>query len=516
LKTHTTIVDPGHELAYKVTGTQSDADIPELRDGSIKNFDAYQLAEYGSTGLSRWGYNVDEEFLPQLRWPYAAKIYKEMSDNDPTIGAVMYMVKQLIRKSKWKVIPADDSAEAKVQADFLTSCMDDMSISWADTISEILSEFIYGWSFHEIVYKIRRGSEQKDPRYRSKYNDGKVGWRKMPIRSQHTLYGWVFDPQDGGVLAMQQIPPPDYRLRAIPMSKGLLFRTELARDNPEGRSLLRNAYRPWYFKKRIEEIEGIGIERDLAGLPVLQPPDGVDIWDLQNENAVRLRTQAESIVRNVRRDKSEGVVIPFGWDFKLMTTGGSRQFDTNAIINRYDQRMAITMLADIVMMGGDKSGSFALGEVKKSLLASSLEAQTGSIAAVFNKYAVPTLFRFNNFPGIKELPTIACTEIEMPSLKELGDYFRATGMKLDDDYELMNFLREVASMPELSAAKFKELQAKREQMRNQTANASTGRANAAEGQQASGQTGNPNADAKKPKEDGGAPKGIGQEQNQED
>lgn len=33
--------------------------------------------------------------------------------------------------------------------------------------------------------------------------------------------------------------------------------------DPEGKSILRNAYRSWYFKKRIQEIEGIGIEATL-------------------------------------------------------------------------------------------------------------------------------------------------------------------------------------------------------------------------------------------------------------
>ena len=52
------------------------------------------------------------------------------------------------------------------------------------------------------------------------------------------------------------------------MEKCLLFRTQTHKNNPEGRSILRNAYRSWYFKKRIEEIEGVGIERDLAGIPI--------------------------------------------------------------------------------------------------------------------------------------------------------------------------------------------------------------------------------------------------------
>jgi hypothetical protein len=464
-----------------------------MDEGSVRQVDRMNFVEFGTTGLNRWGTNVSEEFLSQLRWPQAAKVYQEMSDNDPTIGAILYMIKQIVRRATWKAEAASDSPEDKAAAEFLEQCMNDMSTGWNDTISEILSYFVYGWSFHEIVYKVRRGPHQKDARYRSKYNDGRIGWRKIPIRSQHTLYGWEFDDEDGGVLGMWQQGPPDFKMRYIPLEKGLLFRTEIARDNPEGRSLLRNCYRPWYFKKRIEEIEGVGIERDLAGLPVLIPPENVDIWDPDNPVAVRYRAQAENTVKSVRRDKSEGLVIPHGWDFKLMSTGGSRQFDTNEIINRYDHRIAITMLADIVMMGGDKVGSFALGEVKKSLLSASIEAQTTNIAEIFNKYAIPKLFRYNTF-NITEYPRIVCSEIEVPSLKELGDFFRATGMKIDDDFELMNFLREVASMPEVSEKQFQELSRKREALRNQTANATIGRENAAERDKELGMTGNPAKD----------------------
>lgn len=487
----------GEELTNKLPGMAAEidsTDYPELENNPAMGFDPYQLVEYGSSGLNRWGGNVAEEFLPQLAWPQAAKIYKEMSDNDPVIGAVMYMIKQITRKATWSVKPASKAQKDVEAAKFLEECMNDMSCSWADTISEILSYFVYGWSFHEIVYKYRRGPKQRDPRYRSKYNDNRIGWRKIPIRSQHTLYGWVFDT-DGGIKAMQQQAAPDYKIRTIPLKKGLLFRTEIARDNPEGRSLLRNAYRPWYFKKRIEEIEGVGIERDLAGLPTLIPPEGVDLWNPNDPQAKIMAAKAESIVRNVRRDRQEGVVIPAGWDFKLVSTGGARQFDTNAIINRYDQRIAITLLADIVMMGGDKVGSFALAEVKQSLLADSIEAQTQNICNIFNKYAVPKLFNYNTF-DIEEYPEIQCSEIETPSLEELGDFFRSTGMKIDDDYELYSFLRQIASMPSMSKEDFARLKAEREKLRNQTQNATVGRTNSAEQNKETDKTGNPGMDAK--------------------
>ncbi len=408
------------------------------------------LVEYGTTGLNRWGGYVFDEFLTALQGLRGMKVYKEMASNDPVIGAILYAAKQLIRRTSWRVEPASSSRADQEAAKFLESCMNDMSTTWQDFVTEMLSMIVYGWSFHEIVYKVRRG-DNRDPRYRSKYNDGRIGWRKLPRRAQDTLWEWEFD-DDGGVSAMVQMAPPDYKKVAIPMEKALLFRTEPNLDNPEGHSLLRNAYRPWYFKKRIEEIEGIGIERDLAGLPVLTPPEDVDLWDEASEEAKKLKASAENLVTNIRRDKSEGVVLPYGWELKLLNTGSRRQFDTNAIINRYDQRIAITILADLVMLGADKVGSFALADVKKSMFAAGLEALLDGSVGVINKYGVPRLFELNAFPGITDYPKLVHGEVESVPLNELAHFITAlTGANIRlDDPETQNYLREAASMPRLT------------------------------------------------------------------
>ena len=220
--------------------------------------------QLGSTGLRRHGPFIYEEFLPDLRWPRAGRVYQEMADNDPVIGAILYLAEMLVRGTKWDVEPASTSPEDIEAAEFLQSCMHDMEMSWANVISEILSMFTYGFSFHEIVYKVRRGPNERNPKYKSKYSDGRIGWRALPIRAQTSIDEWVFD-ENNELKAVVQVAPPNYKRVVIPMSKGLLFRTKVSRDNPEGKSLLRNAYRPWFFKKHFEEIEGIGIEKGFSG-----------------------------------------------------------------------------------------------------------------------------------------------------------------------------------------------------------------------------------------------------------
>lgn len=418
---------------------------PELKgQSSTPNY-----LEVGNTGLNRWGQDVFEEFLPNLRWPRAGKIYKEMSSNDPVICAIMLCARQLIRKVSWTIQPGSDSEEDTMAAEFLESCLNDMSMTWSELIDEITSYFEYGWSYHEIVYKRRLGAS-RDPSKRSKYNDGLIGWRKISGRSQESWAGWEFDEQDdGSLLGMYQDKGANKVY--IPLEKALLFRTTSVRGNPEGRSFLRGSYRPWYFKKHIEEIEGIGIERDLAGLPVLHTPENVDIWDDTNEKAKRTRVVAERLVKSIRRDRNEGIVLPSGWELALLSAGSTRQFDTNAVINRYDQRIAITMLSDIVMLGADKVGSFALASVKKSLLAAALDAQIQSIKEVFNRYAIPRLFALNPFIGITELPQLKASPVDAPDLKSLAEYIQKLSgakMPLFPNLDLENHLRRVAGLPE--------------------------------------------------------------------
>jgi len=418
---------------------------PDLKGGKSHPL---LLSEVGNSGLNRWGQDIFEEFVPILRFPRANRIYKEMSSNDPVIGAILLCSRQLIKKVTWRVKAASDKRVDKQAAEFLESCRNDMSMTWNDLIDEITSAFEYGFSYHEIVYKRRLG-DQNDPSKRSKYNDGFIGWRKISGRSQESWAGWEFDNSDDGSLTgMWQ----DLRNKKvfIPIEKSLLFRTTAVRNNPEGRSFLRNAYRPWYFKKHIEEIEGIGIERDLAGLPILTTPENLDIWDPLNEDAQRQRNIAESLVRSIRRDKNEGVVLPFGWKLELLTSGSRRQFDTNQTVNRYDQRIAITLLSDIVMLGADKVGSFALADVKKTLLAAALDAQVDGSVDVFNRYAIPRLFNFNYFPGMTDYPQLEASPVDSPDIKEIADYIQKLSgakMPLFPNLDLENYLRSIANLP---------------------------------------------------------------------
>ena len=401
--------------------------------------------EIGRTGAKHYGGIFYEEFLPELRGIRGVRVYEEMSENDDVCGAILFAIKMLIRQASWSVRAASSSAVDKRAAEFVESCLHDMQSTWTDTVSEILSFLIYGWSVHEIVYKRRMG-HKKNPQLESKFDDGLIGWQKLPIRCQESLYQWEFDEHDN-LTAFVQMPAPKFDIISIPAEKLLLFRTESRKDSPEGRSILRNAYRSWYFKKRIQEIEGIGVERDLAGFPVLIAPESVDVWSPSN---AALLNMCNDFVSNIRRDAMEGLTIPAGWELKLLSTGGSRQFDTSKIIERYDTRIAMTVLADFLFLGHEQTGSWALSSDKTELFAMAIGACLDMICEVFNRKAIPALIEMNRKSfSSAEYPMLIHGDIETQNLAELGTFLKdMTGIGLiTPDDELESYLREQAGLP---------------------------------------------------------------------
>lgn len=407
--------------------------------------------EIGRIGQNRWGGIFYEEFLHELAGQKGVQVYREMSENDDIIGAILFAAEMLMRQCEFNIKPASDNAKDKEAAEFVEGCMYDMEETWTDTLSEILSFLPYGWSYHEIVYKRRMG-KTRDRRTRSKYKDGLIGWRKLPIRSQDTLWEWNYDPDSDDLVGMTQAPPPNFAHLTIPIDKALHFKTRSRKANPEGRSILRNAYRSWYFKKRIQEIEGIGLERDLAGFPVLYGPEEMDLWDSEDPDMVATLAAAQNIVTSIRRDAREGLVLPHGWELTLLSAGNRRTFDTNQIIERYDKRIATTVLGDFILLGQQAVGSFALSSDKTHLFSVAIGTYLDIICEVFNNQAIPKLIDINgdHFKDITDYPQMTHSDIEDADLDKLANYISSmVGIgALIPDEQLEAYIRQEGGLPE--------------------------------------------------------------------
>lgn len=407
--------------------------------------------ELGTTGLKTSGGQVVEDFLPQLRTLQdRVKTYTEMQ-MDPTVSAVLFAISQFARGAEWKVEAAGDSDQERRDADFLNENIHGMSHSWLDFIDEALTFLPYGFSVAEICYK--------------RASDGTIRWKKLPFRAQDTIWEWIFD-EKGGIKGLKQATdwsPGKPPFVEIPIEKLLLFRTKTTKNNPEGSSVLKGAYAPWYYKKRIQVIEAIGIERDLAGYPVLYAPDEVF---LDTDEAKRQFKYAQEMVTRIRKDENMGAVLPRSWKeaggLVLLSTEGSKTMDTERVIQRYDARIAMSVLSDIILMGHENAGSYALADVKRSLLGQAMMTWLNIIAEVLNRYAVPRLFALNGRdPEKNKLPRFIHGPVVNVDPKTLADIiFRLAGVDaLRTDPELRKFLRKFLGLPEAESDELEDTQA---------------------------------------------------------
>jgi len=389
-------------------------------------------------GKASW---YDDDFLPQLRGLTAIKHYREMADNDSTIGAVLFAIEMLVRQVAWNVEPGGDTSQDLEAAAFLESCKQDMSHSWEDFIAAILTFLPYGWSFHEIVYKLRAVGD-------SRFTDGRIGWRKFAYQPQESLWEWEQDAH-GGVIAFKWMAGGDKG--QIPIEKGLLFRTTTAKG-PNGRSVLRNAFRSYSFKKRLEELAVIGVDRDLNGLPIARiPADAILDQDT-------FFTEAKKVVTRVKRDEQWGVVWPLEYDdngnpmyeFDVLRADGSSSIAaTKDLITQLSQSISDVVLAGFIHLGRDSVGSRALAEPKQQLFQKALQGWVDGMAEVLNRHAVPRLMELNNF-NLEKLPRFVPEEVEDVALEDLGRFIQTTAQSgmdwgfLNEEDPITNQVRQLA------------------------------------------------------------------------
>ena len=415
------------------------------------------LAELGGTGLRNVHGNIDEEIVRDLQWPNSVRVYK-MMETDALISGALFAIKQFIRSAEWKVEEykgPDAPSDSKEQRRFLEECLEDLRKSWGDYLTDILSFLPYGFSVHEIVYKKRLGMNPPGNRERSKYNDAKIGWAGFPIRSQDSIDEFETSPR-GELINVHQ---KDYWNKIdvkIPYDKFLLFRTSSYKDNPYGQSVLRGAYRAYYFRKNLEVMESVGVERNLQGIPIIRVPHELLAADA-DDNAKQLRHMYETMGKLLKKNDQSYVMLPsdiYGdgqngsgqriYDIELMKSDGSNLAAISPLIERWDRRILQSCLADVLLVGGQSVGSYSLASTKADMFRNAIETYLDTIADEFNERAIPKLWEFNGWDSSKT-PRLKHTGIEKIDVTPLADLLKKAGEAgfLSPDENIENYLRDI-------------------------------------------------------------------------
>jgi hypothetical protein len=430
----------------------------------------------GSSGLRQYGGWVREEFLPNLQGRQAARTYREMDNNSATVGSITFAIQQSMRQVEWRVVPPADNPQCAEMVEFVESLMDDMTTPWSDFVSESLSMLTYGFAPHEIIYKRRMGRDPKPglggvKQAKSKFNDGRIGIRRLPLRGQDTVIKWFLDG-DGETTGLTQ-QPYSGGLINLPMEKLLLFRPKAHKNNPEGRSILRTAYRPWFFLKRLEEMESIYLER-MSGVPEYRIPNDVLVAaQAGDKNALAAVEQFKRIVTNIRLDEQMGLITPSDtfrnpdgtpsnvpqYEFRFVVpTGGRTAASFDPSIERYKLDIMTSVLADFLTLGHSSRGTQSLAETKVDMFFQATEGWLGSNADVLNEHLLPRIWALNGL-DLELMPKFEPDMPERVDLDALSTFvlnITQAGFTLGNDPRVEDYLRGAAGLPELTEEQIEE------------------------------------------------------------
>lgn len=376
-----------------------------------------------------------DEFLPELRGKKAIRKYREMRDNDSTVGAVMYSVEQILRDVDLDVKPVDDSDAAKVEAEFVKSVLNDMDHTLDDHIAEALSFLSYGFGWFEVVYKRRVGPTERSDKKHSKYTDGRLGVKKIASRAPWTINKFDVDQKTGDVLGIEQSVGLMNGKNYIPLNKSLYYRTTSINGDPSGRSILRNAYTSYEYLNNIQSIEAIAVERELAGIPVARIPAEYLSGDASVAQTGFVR-DLQQILRDVKFNEQGYIVLPSDTypdkdgapsstrlvDIELMASNGKRNIDINPIVSRYQHDIARSVLSEFLLLGSS-GGSYALSKSKTDLFLRALESYIQAIVDVLNKQLVERLWQLNGL-NYDLMPTIVSGDVAPHDLREVAAFLR--------------------------------------------------------------------------------------------
>ena len=418
--------------------------------------DRFKLGEIGNLGLSVFGGVTDSELRSELNFPHSIKTYKTMSAHS-AINSALTLFDNIVGKAKWNMVPPKDaSEEEKRQCKIVEEMMHDMEGTWPEFIRDVLSMNMFGFSVHEKVYRKRYTSNG------SKYNDGIIGWKKLPIRAQETIEKFIFSPDGNDILGVKQnlsgisdqynrFSGRESKEVVLPRSKIMLFRSGKHRGDPFGKSPLRDAYLAWRFLTALEDLEATSVSKDVSGIPVLSiPPQYLSEDASPSQKAIKL--YYENALRNLQMNQQTAFLLPLAYDevskqplfkLELLSMDGKKAFDLNKIKDYYKNLIVTSLFSEINQIGQSQVGSFALGSLKNSMTGLAAQAMIKTIAEVLNKELIEQTYLLNNW-NVARAGTLDFDGVEDVDLEQLSKSYQrysSTGL-LELDREVLNAVRE--------------------------------------------------------------------------
>jgi len=384
--------------------------------------------EVGASGTTNFqGYIDTDEYKAELTGSTLYTTVDKMRWSDASVQAALLLCELPIRSAEWDVEPAGDDAQSKEIAEFIKENMfEGLTISWEDTLRQILLMQPYGCMVFEVVYKMTE--------------DGKIGWRKWAPRMPKTIEKWNVDINGELRSILQRAYKKDNFIEVeIPIQKLMVFVNRREGDNYLGTSILRQAYKHWFFRDKYYKIDAVAQERLGIGIPIITLPEGYTDDDYDN---------AETMGKNLRGHERAYVVIKQGWAVEMMDLKANSLKNPTEMLEHHTREILKSVLAQFADLGSKGgSGTYALSEDQSTLFLQSLDATAKSIEEVIND-EIKKLVDYNW--NVKKYPKLTHANIGTRDFKAIAEAIQTLTFAnvMTPDTELEDYMRKLMKLPD--------------------------------------------------------------------
>lgn len=349
----------------------------QLRAGS-------EMREIGSSSPSPWTSFNRQEYNPALQGIKGLEIYDKMRRSDGTVRGTLRSIKTPALSGRWFIEPAGDEPLDKEIADFVWKNLTEyMTISWPQVLTEALLMCDFGYYMFEKVWENR-------------VIDGNLRTVLSKLAPRHPMdvQDWVFDSHGGPKRVLMNPPTTSTTQTAVPIDieKLIVFTFDREAGNIEGISVLRSAYKHWYYIEQLYKIDAIQKERHAIGIPVIKLPVGYKPED---------KAAADELGRNIRTNERAHVVLPPNWDILMLKLEGN-VVDALDSVEHHQGAIRENILVNFIEQGAREE------DLTMFLKASRFVADI--VASTFNLYLIKQMVKYN-WPDYDKCPQMKVRRI---------------------------------------------------------------------------------------------------------
>ena len=373
------------------------------------------------------GYLVSNERNSELTGDRRYTTFDELLVNTSIVGAAVRYYQNLVSKASWTARPVDIEDPAAVEAaEFVEDVLDDMDRPWRRVVRRASAYRLYGFSIQEWTAKRRE--------------DGKTGFLDVEPRPQRTIERWVPDKK-GKIIGVIQDSPQTSEQIPLPRGKLVYIVDDGISDSPEGLGLFRHMVEPATRLQRYLELENIGFETDLRGIPVLRAPlaklqEMVDEGKISKSDRDAMLQPLRDFITNHIRGPKQGMLmdsqphtttddaerpsVTYEWDLALLNGPGVALESIANAINRINHDLARLFGVEQLLLGSNSTGSFALSRDKTNNFFLMVDSALSDLQESFNRDLIRPLWTMNGFDDALR-PKIMPESIQFRDVEQLTD-----------------------------------------------------------------------------------------------